>query len=114
MDGKRIPGGVRDGFPDLPDKKLFEWEHKVPLYPQVKRWRCSRDGCAAQYQGKAAFRGWQTMQARHGIICEDQRKPSMHGKDLADGDSAAVDGKVRKSFNDDYGGGTQNLVRHLA
>ena len=54
------------------------------------------------------------MQARHGLICEDRRKFSMHGKDLADGDSAAVDGKVRKSFNDDYGGGTQNLVRHLA
>ena len=114
LDGKRVPGGDRGGFPDLPEGKLSEWEAKEPLFPQVKRWRRSRDGCAAHYQGKGAFRGWQTMQARHGIICEDRRKQSMHGKDRADGAAAAVGGKVRKSFNDDYGGGTQNLVRHLA
>ena len=38
----------------------------------------------------------------------------MHGKDIADGDGSAVSGMVRSSFQDDYGKGTQNLVRHLA
>jgi hypothetical protein len=85
-----------------------------PLYPGVKRWRRSRDGCAAQYQGKGAFFGWQSMMSRHGIECEDRRKISMHGKDIADGDGAAVKGMVKKSFNDNYDGGSQNLVRHLA
>ena len=114
LDGKRLPGGDQSDFPELPEGKLSEWESDQPLYPQVQRWRRSRDGCAAQYQGKGAFRGWQTMQARHGIVCEDRRKVTMHGKDVADGDGAAVSGKVRKSFNDDYGSGSQNLVRHLA
>ena len=111
---KRIPGGDRMSFPSLDGDKLDEWENMPPLYPQVKRWRRSRDGCAAQYQGKGAFLGWQTMMARHGIICEDRRKISMHGKDIADGDGSAVSGMVRSSFQDDYGKGTQNLVRHLA
>ena len=114
LDGKRIPGGDRTGFPDLPDSKLSEWEEMPPLYPDARRWRRSRDGCAAQYQGKTAFRGWQTMNARHGLICEDRRKVTMHGKDVADGDGSAVSGMVRSSFKDDYGSGTQNLVRHLA
>ena len=68
LDGKRLPGGNREDFPDLPEDKLSEWESKQPLYPQVNRWCRSRDGCAVQYQEKGAFRGWQTMQARHGII----------------------------------------------
>ena len=106
LDGKRLPGGDQSDFPELPEGKLSEWESDQPLYPQVQRWRRSRDGCAAQYQGKGAFRGWQTMQARHGIVCEDRRKVTMHGKDVADGDGAAVSGKVRKSFNDDYGSGS--------
>ena len=54
------------------------------------------------------------MKARHGFECEDKRKPSKHGKDIADGDAHAVGGMVKRSFNDDYGKGTQNLVRHLA
>lgn len=112
--GKRILGGDRSGFPPLDEGKLGEWEVAEPLYPTVKRWRRSRDGCAAQYQGKTAFRGWQTMKCRHQIECEDRRKVSMHGKDVADGDGSAVSGMTKASFNDDYGGGTQNLVRHLA
>jgi len=48
LDGKRLPGGDRTGLPDLPDH-LSEWETKQPLFPQAKRLRRSRDGCAAQY-----------------------------------------------------------------
>lgn len=114
LDQKRIPGGDTTGHPALPQGKLSEWDDMEPLYADVKRWRRRRDGCAAQYQGKGAFRGWQTMTARHGIICEDLRKVTMHGKDIADGDGSAVSGMVKKSFYDDYGKGTQNLVRHLA
>jgi hypothetical protein len=71
-------------------------------------------GCAAQYQGKSAFFGWQSMKSRHGMECEDRRKVTMHGKDIADGDGSAVSGMVKKSFDDDYGEGSRNLVRHLA
>ncbi len=112
----RIPGGVRTGFPPLPegDDMLADCNMMDPLFPEVKRWRRSRDGCAGQFQGKGAFRGWQTMRARHGIVFEDRRKITMHGKDVADGDGSAVSGMVKKSFHDDYGKGTQNLVRHLA
>ena len=113
-DRKRIPGGDQSGFPPLDREKLDEWGAMDPLYGGVKRWRRSRDGCAAQYQGKGSFLGWQTMRARHGIECEDRRKISMHGKDVADGDGSAVGGMVRSSFHDDYGNGTLNLVRHLA
>ncbi len=38
----------------------------------------------------------------------------MHGKDIADGDGSAVKGMVKNLFNDNYDGGSQNLVRHLA
>ena len=115
LERKRIPGGNRTGYPALPQDKLSEWEPMEPLFMDVKRWRRSRDGCAAQYQGKSAFRGWQTMVARHdGMECEDRRKVTMHGKDIADGDGSAVSGMVKGSFKDDYGSGTQNLVRHLA
>ena len=58
--------------------------------------------------------GWQSMKSRHGLECQDRRKVSMHGKDIADGDGSAVKGMVKNSFDDDYGEGTQNLVRHLA
>ena len=94
--------------------KLTEYDNLEPLKENIQRWRRSRDGCAAQYQGRSQFRGWQTMKARHGFECEDKRKPSKHGKDIADGDAHAVGGMVKRSFNDDYGKGTQNLVRHLA
>ena len=114
LDQKRIPGGDTSGHPALPQAKLSGWEVMAPLYAEVERWHRSRDGCGAQYQGKGAFRGWQTMTARHGIICEDQHKVTMHGKDIADGDGSAVSGMVKQSFYDDYRKGTQNLVRHLA
>lgn len=93
---------------------LSEWDRPIPLYPEARRWRRSRDGCAAQYQGKSAFLGWQSMKCRHGMECEDRRKVTMHGKDIADGDGSAVSGMVKKSFDDDYGEGSRNLVRHLA
>ncbi len=54
------------------------------------------------------------MNARHSLICEEGLKVTMHGRDVANGDGSAVSGMVRGSFMDDYGGGTQNLVRHLA
>ena len=38
LERKRIPGGNRTGFPDLPDEKLSEWEEMPPLFPDVKRW----------------------------------------------------------------------------
>ena len=114
IERKRVPGGIRDGFPSLREGMLFDCDSMEPLYSRVKRWRRSRDGCGAQYQGKGAFRAWQTMKARHGMDFEDKRKRAMHGKDVADGDGSAVSGMVKNSFHDDYGSGTQNLVRHLA
>ena len=54
------------------------------------------------------------MKARTSINSEDKRKRSRHGKDIADGDAQVVGGIVKRSYNDDYGKGTQNLVRHLA
>lgn len=115
LDRKRIPGGDRTGFPCLPNDKLCDVDRMSPLHEMAKRYRRSRDGCTAQYQGKAAFRGFQTMNARHnGLENEDMRKRPHHGKDIADGDTAAAGGMVASSFHDDYGGGTQNLVRHLA
>ena len=54
------------------------------------------------------------MNQRHGIICEDCRKVTMHEKDIADGDGLAVSGMARKSFMDDYGLGSRNLVCQLA
>ena len=54
------------------------------------------------------------MMACHTIECEDRRKVTMHGKDIANGDGLAVSGMVKSSFYDNYGNGTQNLVWHLA
>ena len=102
----RIPGGSRDGCLDLPEGgKLSDLETPHPLYSEVRRWRQSRDGCAAQYQGKAAFTGWQTMKSRHDIECKDRRQVTMHGREMADGDGSAMKGMVERSFNDDYGEG---------
>ena len=44
----------------------------------------------------------------------DGGKSSNRGKGIADGDGQALKGMVKRSYNDDYGPGTQNLVRHLA
>ena len=54
------------------------------------------------------------MNAHHDIEREDKQKPAKHGKDIADGDGQALDAMVKRSHNDDYDKGTQNLVRHLA
>ena len=54
------------------------------------------------------------MKSHHDMEFEDRRKVTMHGKDIADGDGSVVSGMVKKSFDDDYGEGTRNLVRHLA
>ena len=35
------------------------------------------------------------MLARHGIKCEDWRKVTMHGNDIADGDGSAVSGMLK-------------------
>ena len=114
LDQKRIPVGDTTGHPALPEGKLSEWGSMEPLFADVKRWRPSCDGCAAQYQGKCAFRGMQTMTTRSGIICEDWCNVSIHGKDIADDDGSAMSGMVKKSFSDNYEKGTQNLVYHLA
>ena len=90
IDGERIPGGDRSKFPELPTDncgcgggpcrgvKLSEQTEPKPLFAQYKRWRRSRDGCRAQYQGRGAFFGWQTMKCRHQMECEDDRKVAMH------------------------------------
>ena len=54
------------------------------------------------------------MKAHHGLECEDKQKHSHHEKDTADGGAQALNGVVKRSYNDGYGPGTQNLVRHLA
>ena len=61
-------------FPDLLKGELQEQEKPEPLFPECNRWIRSRDGCAAQYQGKTAVYGWQIMAARHQMECEDERK----------------------------------------
>ena len=81
LERKRIPGGIRTEFPGLPEG-LTEWTLLTPIFPEVKRWRRNRDGCAAQYQGKKAFMGWQTMRARHGLDFEDRQKIARHRKDM--------------------------------
>ena len=115
INGKRVPGGDRSSHPPLPTEKLPDCENMVvlcdcesmdPLYPGMKRFYRSRDGCACQYQGNGVFCFFQTMTARHGVVCEDRRKVTMHGKDIVDGDGSDVSGMVRKSFYDNYGKGT--------
>ena len=54
------------------------------------------------------------MKSRHGIEFEDRRQVTMHGKGMADGDGSAVKGNMKRLFNDNYGEGSRNLVRHLA
>ena len=81
LDRKRIPGGDRTDFPCLPCDKLSDVEVMLPLYEEAERFRRIRDGCYAQYQGKGAFRGMQTMNARHdGLNSEDLRQRPHHGK----------------------------------
>ena len=54
------------------------------------------------------------MNARHnGLNSEDLRQRPHHEGKRADGAVAAARGMVRNSFHDNYGEGTQNLVRHL-
>ena len=45
---------------------------------------------------------------------EDEWKIKKNGKDIADGDGQAVGGMVKYYFKDNYGEGSQSLVRHLA
>ena len=54
------------------------------------------------------------MKSRHGIACEDKFQVTTHGKGVADGDGSAVKGMVKKSFYDDHGEGSRNIIRHLA
>ena len=115
IDCKRIPGGDRHSFLDLPTGKykLTQHDNIQSLCLHMKKWRRSRDGCASQYQGKKSFRGQQIMSARHQMECKDTRNPAKQGKDIADGEGHAVGGMVENEFNDDYRDGKQNLVRHL-
>ena len=90
IDGERVPGGDRSGFPALRTGncgcsggtcrgvQLREQTEPKPLFAECERWRRSRDGCRAQYQGRGAFFGWQTMKCRHQMECEDDRKVAMH------------------------------------
>ena len=64
LDRQGIPGGDQMCFPDLADctlsedfPNLSEWEVMEPPKRDKKRWHHSRDRCAAQSQGKGAFRG---------------------------------------------------------
>ena len=49
---KRVSGGDITGHPVLPQDKLSKWGMMEPFYPEWKRWRRSRDGVEAEYQGK--------------------------------------------------------------
>ena len=111
LDRKRIPGGDRTDFPCLPCNKLSDVEVMLSLYEEAERYRRICDGCYAQYQGKGAFRGMQTMNARHdGLNSEDFRqRPHHREKNRADAAVAAVGGMVRNSSHDNYGEGAQNL-----
>jgi hypothetical protein len=111
---KRLPGGRRIHGDVLPDG-LSEWVgDPVPLGPDINVFHQRRDGCAAQFQGLHAFWGTQTFLARTGCNHVDKRNPPNHGKCCADGRTHSLKGYIQRSVNDDYGPGTQGLVRHLA
>jgi hypothetical protein len=113
LDGKRFPGGLCvEG--DLLPLGLSEVEEPLPLFATMVALRRRRDGCAAQYQGKSAFLGWQSFTARNGVDATDCRNPSKHGKCLADGATMVQKGNIQRSAEDNYGHGTNHLVRHLA
>ena len=54
------------------------------------------------------------MKLDHVTEFEDRRNVTMHGKDITDDNGSAVSGIVKKSFDNDYGEGSQKLVHHLA
>jgi len=54
------------------------------------------------------------MKSRHGIEYKDRRQLTMYGKGIADGDGSVVEGMMKKSFNNEYGEGSRNLVWYLA
>ena len=85
LDRMRIPGGDNSNAPDLPDGLEDSPVPLEPLFAHVRRWIRWRDGCAAQYQGKSAFRFWQSFRASFGIEGEDCRNIAHHGKCNADG-----------------------------
>ena len=116
IDKKRVPGGDRSSHPPLPDDPdgLSDVVSLEPLFEHVRRWRRWRDGCRGQYQGRNAFLAWQRMTAKHGFPFEDCRNPADHGKSRSDGQGHVAGANIANSFDDNYGDGTQNLVRHLA
>ena len=111
INGARIPGS--DKCTALPDG-LVDVETIDPLFQEMQRVSRRRDGSKAQFQGKKAFRGMQTVQARLGIKQEDRRNPAYHGKCLSDCEGQVCSTYVHGSASDNYGAGTQNLIRHLA
>ena len=65
LDRKRIPRGGRMDFPCLPHDGLCNIDVILHLHEEAERYWRIRNGCHAQYQGKRAFRGMQTMNAQH-------------------------------------------------
>ena len=95
--------------------KEIKTRYERPLFGDVRRIRRRRDGCAAQYQGRKAFRGWQSLKARTGCdLCEDCRNTKNHGKCTCDGLGHALKTNIYRLADDDYGPGTRNLLRQLA
>jgi hypothetical protein len=114
LDRKRLPGGLREENDELPEE-LEDWAGPpAALFPNAKAIHRRRDGCAAQYQGKSAFRAAQTFKARNQIDFYDMRCVEAHGKCTCDGLTHALKGNVLRAADDDYGPGTKGLVRHLA
>ena len=112
LNGERLPNSTTSE--PLPDS-LTDSTCTLPLCNNLLRIFCRRDGCAGQYQGKKGFRGWQTLKSRtDSIHFVDCRNPSKHGKCLCDGQGGVLTSNIRRSMDDDYEAGTQNMVRHLA
>ena len=97
------------------EMKEIKTRYERPLFGDVRRIRRRRDVCAAQYQGRKAFRGWQSLKARTGCdLCEDCRNTKNHGKCTCDGLGHALKTNIYRLADDDYGPGTRNLLRQLA
>jgi len=115
IEGVRVPGGGNSDAPELPDGLSDSPAASLePLFAHVQRWIRWRDGCAAQYQGRSAFRFWQSCRAMFGIDSEDCRNIAHHGKCNADGATHVIRSNINASSGDEYEDGSRSLVRHLA
>ena len=84
-----------------------------PLFNTVRRLRRFQHGCVVQYQGNSAFQGWKPVQSCFEYKCEVCRNCANCEKCRADGDTHAFRLSVKQSFNDQYGEGSRDLVRHM-